>query len=245
MKHIFLICSALVLLICGVSAQKEKVPTVEVSLYAFEHHRDHRTIFLKSPKNEPYEIALSRANILGPFKTMTDDKGRVTLRKKATNADGETIYPMLTRVTIPAGVKEPLLILIPIRGDSGYRSHVVDRSLASFPVGSYKIYNFSPTMIRGLVGKTQVNVSPKKLFAFNPSANVEDLMDVHFQYMNGEVWKTFGRTRWVKVNEKRTLLCVFEDPRTKRMKIRGVSMESIQPLRDRKKAKKPKQKAEN
>jgi|TARA_B110000908_G_scaffold96583_1_gene114186 hypothetical protein len=235
MKSVFLVYIALALLSTGLFAQKDKAPPTEVSIYAFERNKQHQTIFLESPKNEPYEITLSKANILGPFKTVKDENGKVTIRKKAKDAEGAIIYPQLSKVTIPTHVKEPLLILIPISGNRAYKTYVIDRSLSSFPKASYKIFNLSPSLIRGIVGKTRVTVAPRKLFAFNPSSNVEDIMDVHFQYKNAEKWKTFGRTRWVKMQEKRTLLCVYLDSKTKRMRIRGVNMESIQPLRDRKK----------
>jgi len=236
MKFIYSVYSFLILMLLptGVLAQDEKFPPVKVSIYAFEHNKKHKTIFLESPKETPYEITLSKANILGPFKTVRDQNGKVTIRKKEVNAEGGIVYTPILKVTIGANIKEPLLILLPAAGEKSYKAYVIDQSRRKFPNGSYKIFNLSSSLIRGLVGKTRVNVSPGKLFSFNPSSNVEDIMDVHFQYMKAEKWKTFGRSRWVKVQEKRTLLCVYVDPRTKRMKIRGVNMKSIQPLRDRK-----------
>ena len=233
MKNFLLTSITLSFLAAGLFAQENEAPSIAISLYAFEHTKEYQTIYLETPKETPYKIALSKANILGPFKTVKDEDGNVTLRKRETNAEGIVVYPALAKIRIPAQIKEPLLILVPVPGAQVYKAFVMDRSLSGFPKGSYKLINFSPNQVRGLIGKTRVNVPPKKLIPFNPSSNSKDLLDVHFQFKNSKQWKTFGRTRWVKEREKRSLLCAYLDPKTKRMRIRGVSLQSIRPLRDR------------
>jgi len=214
--------------------QKKEKTSLEISLYAFDYAKGHQTIFLADNKNKVSEIKLSNANILGPFKTILEEGSKVTLRKEAKNDEGTTIYPAICKAKIPSHIKEPLLILFPGPKNHGYKVIVVDRSVNNFPKGSYKLINVSPSAIRGLVGKTRVIAPSKKSTPFNPSNNREALLDVHFQYKRTSGWKTFGRTRWVNEKEKRSLLCAYWDLKTKRMKIRGIT---VKPLPPRKKPK--------
>lgn len=230
----FLLASVICALFTGVLyAQSNDSPAIQISIYAFEHAKEHHKIYLETSDGKPYEIALSKANILGPFKTLRDEDGAVSLRMQKTNKDGIMVYPTLAKVKIKANVKEPLLILVPVSGGKTYRAFVVDQSLNSFPKGSYQLINFSPNRIRGLIGDTRIQVAPRKAINFKPSSKAEGLLDVHFQYTNQKEWKTFGRTRWVKKLEKRSLLCTYIDPKNKRMKIRAINLQSIRPLRDR------------
>jgi hypothetical protein len=234
MKHILLALSLLISLTVNIIAQQGEAQSIEVSLYAFEYAKEHQTIYLATSKKEPYAVALSKANILGPFKTLVEGGSKVTLRKEAKNKEGTTIYPAIAHVKIPANIREPLLILFPTSGNQVYKAIVVDRSLSNFPKGSYKLINVSPSVIRGLVGKTKIIAPARKITPFNPSSNREELLGVHFQYRRSNDWKTFGRTRWVNEKEKRSLLCAYLDPETKRMKIRGIT---VKPLPPRKKPK--------
>jgi hypothetical protein len=226
-----LLTLTLVFLAVGrISAETKDTRAIEISIYAFAYAKGHQTIFLAGKESAPQEIELSNANILGPFKTLLDDEAYVTLRTRQTNEEDQTtIYPAIARAKVSGHIKEPLLVLVPGDGDQPYRALVMDRSLGNFPKGSYKLVNFSPSDIRALVGKTAVSAPSNDITTFDPSANSEELLDVHFQFKNAESWKTFGRTRWVNEKEKRSFLFAFLDPRTKRMKIRGIVVKPAPP----------------
>lgn len=224
MKTLLLTAIALLLAESSLPA-KEKAPApVKVSLFAFQYAEGYQKIFLPDDKGAHEEISLSTANIIGPFKTSLSDKGLVTLCEHKTSEDGTDLYPVIAGVKIPDSVKEPLIILFPSPGKHPYTGLVIDRSVMDFPEGSYKLINFSKSDIRALIGQTQVLAAPQKITAFNPSSNPDDLLDVHFQYKNANDWRTFGRTRWVNDKKGRSLLCAFIDPRTQRMKIRGIPL---------------------
>lgn len=222
MNRILLTLPLMFLAASGAFAQKKKEQAVKVSIYAFAYAEGHETVYLTNKRKEAEEIRLSTANILGPFKTKLNEDGQVLIRTQQQNDEGVIVYPPIARVKIPSHITKPLLILVPTPGDYPYQGLVLDHSVANFPAGSYKLVNFSPTDIRGLAGKTKVLVGAKKITSFDPSSNAADLLDVHFQYKRSKDWKTFGRTRWANNKEERHLLCAFLDPRTKRMKIRGL-----------------------
>ena len=225
MNKILITLSLFMGLSCGLFGQNKK--RVAVSLYAFEYADGHKTVFLTDKKGKAQEIRLSKANVLGPFETTLDDESKISIRTSVTTDEGLLIYPAIMKVKIPATIKQPLLVLVPAAGRRPYNALILDRSTMDFPMGSYKLINFSPHHIRGHVGKTKIASPAKKIIAFNPSKNPEKLLDVHFQFKRGKDWKTFGRTRWLNEKEKRSILCAFQDPKTKRMKIRGLVVKPI------------------
>ena len=231
----FLFTFSLVLLAgANLQGQGDAVQNTELSVFSVAYAEGHQTIYLTNSKNEACEVRLSTANILGPYETMLDADSNIILRTKAISEEGATIYPAIAQIKIPGNIKEPLMILVPASGDKPYRALVIERSLDKFPNGSYTLINFSPMDIRGLVGKTRVIAPAKKITRFNPSSNKEAMLDVHFKHQRADDWKTFGRTRWVNDKKKRTLLLAYPDPKTKRMKIKGIPVRPIKAMKRQK-----------
>lgn len=207
------------------NAEEEKFTKIDISIYTFDYAEKHKTIHFQKPQGEKLEaVRLSTANILGPFSTIMNESRAVSLHTEVINQEGITVYPVIAIAKVPSQIKEPLFILSPSDGKYAYQIFVIDSNVDDFPYGSFKMVNFSQHPVRGLVGKTQVYSKPKSITFFNPSDNVTDLLDVHFQYKLTEVWKTFGRTRWVNEKTKRKLLCAYIDQKTERMRIRSLPL---------------------
>lgn len=224
MKNILYGILACALFTTSLFAQSRAPTSIEISIFTFEYAEGYQTVLLNSKKDTYDELRLSSANILGPFKVLLSEERELGLYRRDQTEDGETIYPSIARVKIPAKIKEPLLVLVPTPGEQAYASLVIDRSLSDFPEGTFKLINFSNKDIRALIGKTRVFAASRKVTPFNPFSNEEDLLDVHFQYKSEESWKTFGRTRWVNEQAGRTLLCAFFDEDRNRMQIRGIPL---------------------
>lgn len=224
MKTLCLVTIALISSCVTLVAQQ---PTsVEISLFAFQYAEGYREVFLNNRAGEYDSVTLSSANILGPFKVALSEEGEVFLHEQKKTEEGAVIYPVIAGANIPSSVREPLLILVPRSGDQAYGALVIDRSLSKFPEGSYQLINFSKSEIRALVGETRVIAPPLKITSFDPSSNSDELLDVHFKYKHTEDWRTFGRTRWTNERDKRALLVAYIDPRTERMKIKGIPLRS-------------------
>ena len=203
--------------------------SVEITIFAFKYAEGHQEIFLNSKAGEYESVTLSSANILGPFKAVLSEDRKVFLHEHKKTVEGADIYPVIAGANIPISVREPLLILVPRSGEQVYGALVIDHSLSKFPEGSYQLINFSRSEIRALIGKTGVIAPPLKITPFDPSSNADDLLNVHFKYKRGDDWRTFGRTRWVNEKDKRSLLVAYLDPRTERMKIKGIPLRFTSP----------------
>ena len=222
MKTLCLVTIALIL--SGATLLAQQPASVKISLFTFQYAEGHQEIFLNSRAGEYESVTLSSANILGPFKVVLSEEREVFLHEQKATEEGAVIYPTITRVKIPSSIREPLLILGPRSGDQPYGALVIDRSLSKFPEGSYQLINISKSEIRARIGKTRVIAPPLKITSFDPSSNSDDFLDVHFRYKLAEGWRTFGRTRWVNERNKRSLLVAYIDPRTERMKIKGIPL---------------------
>lgn len=222
MKTLCLVTIALIL--SGATLLARQPASVKISLFTFQYAEGHQEIFLNSRAGEYESVTLSSANILGPFKVVLSKEREVFLHEKKATEEGAVIYPTITRVKIPSSIREPLLILVPRSGDQAYGALVIDRSLTKFPEGSYRLINLSRSEIRAWIGKTHVIAPPLKITSFDPSSNSDDLLNVHFKYKREDDWRTFGHTRWVNERNKRSLLVAYLDPRTGRMRIKGIPL---------------------
>ena len=216
--------AAIGLVLSALSLSAQQPSSVDVSIFTFQYAQGYEKVFLNSRAGEYNEISLSSANILGPFKAVLTETREIFLHERKRNQEGVEIYPAILRVKIPASVSNPLLVLVPRSGDQPYGALVIDSSLRKFPQGSYQLINFTKSDIRALIGKTPVLAPPLKITFFDPSSNSDDLLNVHFQYKRLDHWKTFGRTRWMNEKNKRSLLVAYVDPRTERMKIKGIPL---------------------
>ncbi|MEO1856512.1 MAG: hypothetical protein ABGY95_03970 [Rubritalea sp.] len=205
-------------------ATMSSLESVKLSVYAMAYAEGHKKIYLTNSKGETKQVSLSTANILGPYQTALDADSNLILRTQKKTNEGATIYPPIAQVKFPDDIKEPLMILVPSADGQAYEAVFIDRSLESFPKGCYMMTNLSSKEIHGHVGDTKVDVMPDNITLITPTVGKEDLLDVHFEYQSTNQWRTFARTRWVYKKNKRSLLLAFLDPKTKRMRIRGVPL---------------------
>lgn len=223
-SRLFFVVFFLLVQLVGAQAQ-----AIDLSVYALGYADDHKTVYLLNGDDETVEIALSTARIVGPYTVLDADSG-VILRGKKETEEGTVIYPPIAQAKLPSGIKEPVMILVPSTESLPYQAIMIDQSLERFPVGSYLLINLSPMEVRGMVGSNKVVVSAESVTAIIPSSEDEDLLDVHFEYERPEGWKTFARTRWAREESKHSLLLAYLDPKTKRMKIRGITVRPLAPV---------------
>lgn len=73
--------------------------------------------------------------------------------------DGETIWQTLLTVTIPAGIREPLVMIFPNgNGGGGPRSRVFELHPSVFPYGDYQLVNLSTVPLYAKLDDTVLNL---------------------------------------------------------------------------------------
>ena len=227
MNHSFL---SLIFILClshTLLGQDNKPKAINASLYAFDYQKGLKKVFFQNEKSEIQEVSLSRANIRGPHKVKLNDASElVLLTEDGVDDEGEKIYKSVGKFKIAADMNEALVVLTP-KGKKGYSGWVINSNITKFPKGMYQMINFSADNIRGLVGKTKVISPPKEIVSFAAANNAAGVMPVQFQYFRDGKWKSFSSSRWPRKKNERQLICVYQDPSTKRMKMRGLVLKKI------------------
>lgn len=203
-------------------AKTQATQIIGLSVCTLGYAEDHKSVYLLDGDDQAVEIALSTARIVGPYRIALDADSTAILRGKKETEEGTVTYYPVAQAKLPGHTKEPVMILVPSTESLPYRAIIIDRSLEHLSVGSYLMINLSPMEVRGSVGDNEVVVSANNDTTIILSSEDADSLDVHFEFEGADGWQTFARTRWTQAVSKRSLLLVYQDPKTERMRIRGV-----------------------
>ena len=213
----------------GVLQAQEPPPKVPTSFYCFRYAENLKDVFVPTGAAAYQKIELSTANMIGPVPVLAPE-GSLTLHRRDTAEDGTEIYPLVGRAKL-GSIRSPLVILLPGPKDGKlpYRTLVLDRDDAKFPLGSYQFINLSSHPMRGLIGKTRLEAKPFSVKSLRPKAAPGDMMTVIFEYNDGKHWRPMTKTRWAYRDDRRSLLCAYLDPSDQRVKMRSIPERLVPP----------------
>lgn len=205
------------------AAAPEVPSTIHVSIYCFRYAPGLDTIHLRDKGGGFVKTELSTANIVGPRQVIIDN-GTVTLHRQETAADGAATYPVIGRVRVPDACPRALLLLLPAAKDAEfpYRGLAFAHTDRDFPLGTMKIVNLSPYPIRGAMGDDTVSVASGRIVDFKPGGEPGVSLPVLFQFQREDRWQRMAATRWTLRDDRRLLMCVYEDPANGRMYLRSI-----------------------
>lgn len=213
-------------------AGAQEVPRLKVCLYAFGYAPGLEDVHLRTGPEAFTKVELSTANIVGPVTALAPD-GKITLHgPPETNAQGETVYPVVATATIPGGLRRALVVLLPDAADAAapYRTLVLEHDAAGFPLGTYRLINLSTHPIRGAVGRTVVQAKPGGLATLALEGDPGAVLPVRFEYREGERWNRLTETRCAVRKDRRWLMCVYRDPKSGRLNIRSIPDRTVTPV---------------
>jgi hypothetical protein len=209
---------------CGLSAAlAEPPPTIPVSIYCFRYAPQLDTIHLRTGPATYQKVELSTANIVGPHQSVLDN-GAITLHRQETAADGAVTWPLVGRVRLPDACPRALILLLPAPAGEPlpYRGLAFVHTNTSFPLGSMKFVNLSTFAVRGAIGDNTVVIPSGKVKTLQPSGEPGASLPVLFEYRRDERWQRMAATRWALRDDRRLLMCIYEDPVTHRMNLRSI-----------------------
>jgi hypothetical protein len=99
-------------------------------------------------------------------------------------------------------------------------------SKTELPPGSIKFANLSPYLIRGMLGSSKLLFRPGMIETIKLNEKMGSMINVVFQYQDGEAWQRMMATQWAVGDQERTLVFAFKSPLTGNMTSRSI------PLRD-------------
>ena len=219
----FLACFLTTLLAAG-DVSADPLPTVRVSVYCFRYAPRLETVHLRSNAETFAKTELSTANIVGPEQAVVENQS-VTFHREVVATDGaKPTYPPVCRVRIPEKCPKVLVLLMPspAGGELPYRGIAFAHTDADFPLGSVKLVNLSAYPVRGAVGKDTLEVASGKTTDFKPTGDPGESLPVLFQFRRNDRWQRMTATRWTLRDDRRFLMCAYEDPATGRMHLRSI-----------------------
>jgi hypothetical protein len=204
-------------------AGAEPAPVISASFYSFDYVPGHETVYVQTGAGSYGELRLSKANIVGPVSAVAID-GALRIHDKPRAVDGKITQPVLSTARLPDGIKRALVVLFPIgnKGESTYRSLVMNHDLQDFPLGIYRLINLSPHPIRGAVARAFVEAKPGGIANLEPAGKAGAVVPVRFEYFENDRWNLLTETRCAIRKDRRWLTCIYQDPATGRMNIRSI-----------------------
>lgn len=221
---------ALALALCLAASAQEPAEKVEVSFYALDYAKGHKDIFVPTGPEAFEEVPLSTANIVGPIRAELRE-GRLGIHRRDEGPDGTEVYPLISGLRLPGDARRVLVLLAPTGEDEGeiYRSLVFPNDPQGFPLGTYRMVNLSPYPVRGVVGKSIVRAKPGGTGNLKPEGEPGSVQPARFEYHSKDRWNLLTETRCAVRKDRRWLMCVFEDPRSRRINIRSIPDRSVTP----------------
>lgn len=201
---------------------------VAVSFFAFNYAPGHETIHVRVGADAYEEVVLSKANIVGPI-TAIAGGSVLAIHGKMVNADGEEAYPVISSASLPAGASRVLVVLLPdpANAESPYRSLVFEHDTTKFPLGTYRVINLSSHPVRGAIGKDVVQAAPGAIANLQPKGEAGTIVPVLFEFYENERWNRLTETRAAIRDDRRWLMCIYQDPASRRMNIRTIPDRSL------------------
>lgn len=160
-----------------------------------------------------------------------DGTNPITFYNRKTNDEGELEYFPVAAVTVKQEWKNALLVFFPtsrqVATTTGRRFQVlaVDGELASFRGGGRHFVNVSGKDVSATIGEQKLLIRSGGSVTFAPRivSDAIERVPVQIHFRQDDQWRLLSSTRWSLDSRQRTLIFIFEDPRRKRLALRGVS----------------------
>lgn len=231
LKKNYIICfGILILFACQcVNAQKPPKKTKEVSgrkawFVATSMPDDVSNPLKILSDNELHEVKIHLRSIVQPVKV--DETGIVRAVKEIVNENGLVTYENLSLSTVPEGVREALIILVPRRnGAAGLRfnSKVID--LEEFKGGGCLYVNLVATKIGIVLGEHKALVKPGEMEFINPLFEGEKeakLVSFFYQVPKDEEWKLMTSFKKAIYKSRREICIFFYNEEIENVDFRGI-----------------------
>ncbi|MBK1835454.1 hypothetical protein [Roseibacillus ishigakijimensis] len=214
-------------LLLPLAAQEGK--TVSVAVYAFEYAAKQKTIYVRSGPEAYEEVGLSTANLRGPVPGWVVDGVLTFHTEPGPAAEGE-LPPLAAEVRLPADLKSPLVMLAkaPSSAKVPYQALVLENDGEKVRPGTRLIVNMTNSAVRARVGDNLIsNLSPGQSIDFVAKGEPGEVFPVVFQYQKDGEWRDMTNTRWAHRPDRRALICIYQDPRTRRHKLRSIPNRTV------------------
>ncbi len=198
-------------------------PTVTASFYAFDYAPGLQEVSIMVAGQAFEEITLSKANIVGPIEAVLVD-GNLTLHGAPVETGDEVTRPVVAAARIPDQIINALVVVFPAPESHrhAYNCLVLDHAAADFPLGVYRMINASPFPVRGAMARSIIEAKPGDIANLEPEGEPGTTVPVRFEYYENDRWNLLTETRSAIRDDRRWLVCIYQDARTGRLNLRSI-----------------------
>jgi hypothetical protein len=223
-------CLAILGLALGVlssaNSQDEEKAAVKVplSIFCFDYATGLKSVQVKRGASELAEVKLSTANIVDAGKVETEE-GSIRLYGFP---EESTKAPAVASAKL-GELREPLMILVPteVGADFAYRSHLVERDPAKFPLGSCVFVNLTPHPVRINLGEEKREIAPGADLLVKPAVAAGEVISVTVECQIGGHWQAVSSSRWAQRVDRRSLVTLHLSPRTGRVQMKSIPLREV------------------
>ena len=197
---------------------------VPLSVFCFDYATGLKSVQVKRGPSELAELKLSTANIVDAGDVATEG-GSVRLYGFA---EASTAAPAVASAKV-GGQREALMILVPAgeNAEFAYRSHLVERDPAKFPLGSCVFVNLTPHPVRVTLGEEKREIAPGIDLLVQPSVPAGEVMSVTVECQIGGHWQAVSSSRWAHRVDRRSLVTLHLSPRTGRVQMKSIPLREV------------------
>ena len=199
----------------------EPAQQLPLSIYCIEYATALKSIYLKTEGGAFSKTDLSTANVVAAGNVQVED-GAISLYGPPMKDED---HPLVSSAR-SGNIRQPLLVLVPGAPDKDptYQSRIMDMDPAGFPNGSYMLANLSPHPVRFRFEGNTVEIAPDSERPFNPELRQGEITAVTIEYKIGEDWLAVSSSRWASRRDRRTLVCIYQNPENDRMLIKSIPL---------------------
>jgi hypothetical protein len=166
------------------------------------------------------------------FSAVAEYKGKnpVVFYGRRMNEEGEIDHFPVAAVNIDKEWKQVILIFLPANRQVGavdrrFEVLAVDAELARFQGGGRHFVNVSGIDVAANINgqKFFVGAGRSSTFAPRVKGDPSTRVPVQFHFRKEGEWHLLSSTRWGMDSRLRTLVFIYEDPRRKRLALRGIT----------------------
>ncbi len=211
----------MIAILCPGSAWAKPETRLPISFYCFNYAPNLKSIYIKSGETAFKKIDLSIANIVNGGQASVEDGWLVLYGPQGD--DGE--HPAIERLET-GSLQEPLIILSSAEkdGKATYDAKAIEGHLKNFPMGGYYFVNLLPQAIKITIGDTAIELRTNENKLVGPKSAAGEVTPVTIEYLNDGHWLLASSARWSYRPDRRTIIGVRLDPRSKRVVVKSIPL---------------------
>lgn len=200
---------------------------LHLRLLAFQPGQATDQAFLHDPAAPPTAGGIKapvKSYLNHEFTPVIATSPKLILTKSADRASLTQTDQWLAEITLPGGLRSAVLVCLPEPAGAKYpyRVLVIDDSKKTFPPGSFRVTNLSPSQVRIELEKRPWVIKPGATeMIIDPPVRHGNLSGMKTFVLEGQNWRRIASGIWPHPGKERVIQLLFYHPVAKQVQLRA------------------------